>query len=77
LSVEDAKSRLYLEWQTRALATFIAATAMSSDGSKELQRAAMNLSIIPEEPEETTSPSVIEPLPGSFEKLMGIFPTRQ
>jgi hypothetical protein len=50
---------------------------MSSDGAKELQRAAMNLSIIPEEPEETTSPSVIEPVPGSFEKLMGIFPTRQ
>ncbi len=47
-SVEDTRARSYVEWQTRALASFIAATAMSEDGAKELQKAAMSLSILPE-----------------------------
>lgn len=50
---------------------------MSEEGARELQRAAMKLSIIPEETEEITSPSAIEPAAGSFEKLIGMFPSHR
>jgi hypothetical protein len=50
---------------------------MSADGAKDLHAAAMKLSILPEETEESTSPPVIEPAPGSYEKLMGMFPAHR
>jgi hypothetical protein len=43
---------------------------MSEKGGRELQQAAMNLSILPVEEDKNVS---VEPAPGSYEKLRGMF----
>ena len=69
VSVAEAKERSYIEWQTRALASFIASTSMSEKGAKQLMQAAEKLSMLP--PEESEQKP--EPRKGSFERLGGLF----
>lgn len=89
MSMEDTKQRTYIEWQTRALASFMAANAQSEKGAKKMQEAAEKLSILPQDGSEQQSrrqaPPTTEHLEhpervqapqgkqGSFEKLSGIF----
>jgi len=60
---------MLLSWQTRTLAQFIAATAMSEDNSP-LVEAAAEIDLDPEEEQE--APKVSEPAVGSYERFMGM-----
>lgn len=63
---EQKLSVAKIEWQTKALSTFIAATAFTDeDGHRELMEAAANLSMTPKKLEAASK----EPDRGSFEKM--------
>jgi len=62
VSVEQARERVYLEWQTRALASFIAQTVDSPKAAKKLLEAAGHLSLNPD-PDAKRSPSPVRPEP--------------
>jgi hypothetical protein len=79
LSVQDARNRSYIEWQTKALASFIANTASSKKTARELLRSAHKLSMLPKD--DTSSDSSQRengrasntPRAGSYERLMAGF----
>lgn len=75
-SLADARTRAYVEWQTKAITGFIASTAQSEKGARELHKAAERLSMMPasDGPDgEPVRAPVAEPRPGSFERLGGFF----
>jgi hypothetical protein len=80
VSLFDARSRAYVEWQTKVLAGFIASTAQTEDGARKLHKAAEGLSMLPsddtapvEDPSKPAGPIPAEARVGSFEKLSGFF----
>jgi hypothetical protein len=60
--------RLYIEWQTKVLAAFIAHTAMDGESAKALSREAAKLRMLDDEEETAES---LEPQVGSYEALVG------
>jgi hypothetical protein len=69
---EDRARLAVVEWQTRALASFIASTAFTDKkGHEKLLAEVDKLQLLPRE-KESPSPTK-EPQAGSYERFMGAF----
>lgn len=84
-SLEAARERVYIEWQTKVLAAFIARTVQSEKGASAMLKEAAGLSLF-KPPPSPTPPDVVAgstgPLteasarPGSYERLVAGFGAR-